>query len=227
MILPRRAQGVVFDMDGLLFDTESIVRDAMTSAATRLGFDVPDGLFLSLIGLATDACRIRLLDHYGNGFDLDGFWTAVDGDFNRLLEGRTFLKPGVVELLDWLDAAQLPRAIATSSQHSHVRRNLAIHGLTGRFDAIVAHGDYPLGKPAPDPFLKAASELELSPEHCVALEDSLNGVRAANAAGMMTIMVPDLIAPSDEVRAACLGVASDLHEVRALLESARRVHLAP
>ena len=227
MILPRRPHGVVFDMDGLLFDTEVIVRDAMTSAAARLGFSVPEGLFLSLIGLGSDTCRTRLLDHYGNEFDLDGFWAAVDLDFNRALEGRTFLKTGVVELLDWLDEAGVPRAIATSSQHTHVDRNLAIHGLTGRFDAIVAHGDYPLGKPAPDPFLKAASELGLKPEHCLALEDSLNGVRAASAAGMMTIMVPDLIGPSDESRAACLGVANDLHEVRALLEAARRSYLVP
>jgi HAD superfamily hydrolase (TIGR01509 family) len=217
MILPQRPQAVVFDMDGLLFDTEVMVRDAMLAAASRLGIAMTEGLFLSLIGLSADASRRRLREHYGPAFDLDAFHEAVGQDFHRILHGRTFLKDGVVELLDWLDAGGLPRAIATSSQHADVQRNLAIHDLSGRFDVIVAHGDCALGKPNPDPFLKAAERLGLVPKDCLALEDSLNGVRAASSAGMMTIMVPDLIQPTDECRAECVAVARNLHEVRAWL----------
>jgi HAD superfamily hydrolase (TIGR01509 family) len=220
MTLKQRPQAVVFDMDGVLFDTEVIVRDAMTAAATRLGFEVPEPLFLSLIGLAGDASRTKLTDHYGPAFDIDGFWAAVDDDFNRLLEGRRYLKAGVVELLDWLDERNMPRAIATSSHHSHVQRNLAIHELTGRFDAVVAHGDCELGKPNPAPFLLAARLLAVEPGSCLALEDSFNGVRAAAAAGMMTIMVPDLLQPTPEIREVCLAVARDLHHVRQLLSDA-------
>jgi beta-phosphoglucomutase-like phosphatase (HAD superfamily) len=98
-----------------------------------------------------------------------------------------------------------------------VRRNLAAHDLEQRFHAVVAHGDYLLGKPNPDPYLKAAERLGKSPENCLALEDSYNGVRSAAAAGMMTIMVPDLIQPTDEIRKLCLTVVQDLHEVRELL----------
>ena len=221
MTLPHRPAAVVFDMDGLLFDTEIIVRDAMTAAAARLGFEVPAPLFFSLIGLAGDASRTRLLDHYGPAFDLDGFWAAVDEDFNRLLEGRRFLKTGVVELLDWLDERRVPRAIATSSHHAHVQRNLAIHDLAGRFDIVVAHGDCEFGKPNPAPFLKAAARLNVAPGQCLALEDSFNGVRAAAAAGMMTIMVPDLLEPTPEVRDVCVAVARDLHHVRQMLDATR------
>jgi HAD superfamily hydrolase (TIGR01509 family) len=210
---------VVFDMDGLLFDTETIVREAMLAASARLRFDVPDALFLSLIGLSSEEGRKLLLQHYGAAFDCDVFWREVDDDFHRLLQGRTFLKSGVVELLDWLDERGLPRAIATSSQHAHVERNLAIHDLAGRFHAVVADGDCAHGKPHPHPFLKAAERLGVRPEHCLALEDSPNGVRAASAAGMMTIMVPDLIQPSDEIRGRCVRVARDLHEVLAVLVS--------
>ena len=217
MILSQRPSAVVFDMDGLLFDTEVMVRDAMTAAAKRLGFAVPEALFLSLLGLAGNASRIKLLDHFGPAFDVDGFWIEVDDDFERLLHGRRFLKTGVVELLDWLDDRQIPRAIATSSQHSHVQRNLAIHELTGRFDAVVAHGDCALGKPNPAPFLEAARRLKVAPESCLALEDSFNGVRAAAAAGMMTIMVPDLLQPTPDISAVCVEVARDLHHVRQLL----------
>lgn len=219
MTLPRRPAAVVFDMDGLLFDTEAIVREAVMAASARLDFSMPEALFLSLIGLSSDEGRKRLLDHYGAAFDCDTFWRAVDHDFHRLLHGRTFLKAGVVELLDWLDERGLPRAIATSSGHAHVQRNLAIHALTERFHAVVADGDCALGKPNPDPFLKAAERLGVAAEQCLALEDSPNGVRAASAAGMMTIMVPDLIQPSAEIRARCIRVARDLHEVRELLAS--------
>jgi HAD superfamily hydrolase (TIGR01509 family) len=213
----HRPLAVVFDMDGVLFDTETMVRDAMSLAAGRLGFDVPDSLFLSLLGLAGAPSRALLTSHYGPDFDIDAYWIEVDRDFNRLLEGRTFLKPGVVELLDWLDHRRIPRAIATSSQHPHVQRNLAIHNLTGRFDTVVAHGDCVRGKPDPAPFLAAAHRLNVAPERCVALEDSYNGVRAAAAAGMMTIMVPDLLEPTPEICDVCVAVARDLHHVREML----------
>jgi len=219
MTLPHRPKAVVFDMDGLLFDTEVIVRDAIAAASARLGFEVPEPVFLSLLGLAGAPSRAKLVDHFGPAFDVDRFWTAVDEDFERLLEGRTFLKTGVVELLDWLDDRRIPRAIATSSQHAHVQRNLAIHELTGRFDVVVAHGDCELGKPNPAPFLTAAHRLKVEPERCLALEDSYNGVRAAAAAGMMTIMVPDLLQPTPDIRDVCVAVARDLHHVRQLLDT--------
>jgi HAD superfamily hydrolase (TIGR01509 family) len=214
MKLPRRPAAVVFDMDGVLFDTENIVREAIYAATPRLGLEMSEPVFLSLLGLGGDASRARLLEHYGAKFDIDAFWKAVDEDFHRLIEGRQYLKTGVVELLDWLDDARLPRAIATSSPHGHVLRNLATHGLSGRFDVIVAHGDYEHGKPHPAPFLTAATKLGVAPQDCLALEDSHNGVRSACAAGMMTVMVPDLLTPTDEIRAICLAVANDLNEVR-------------
>lgn len=217
MTLPRAPRAVVFDMDGLLFDTEAIVREAMAAAATRLGFEMPEPVFLSLLGLSSEASRTKLMDHYGTAFDVDGFCAAVDDDFQRLLNGRYFLKDGVVELLDWLDDRRIPRAIATSSQHSHVQRNLAMYELTGRFDVVVAHGDCEFGKPHPAPFLEAARRLKADPAACLALEDSFNGVRAAAAAGMMTIMVPDLLQPNADLRGVCVAVARDLHQVRQLL----------
>ena len=217
MTLPRIPQAVIFDMDGLLFDTEAIAREAMIAAALRLGYEMPEQVFLAMVGLPEDASRAHLRDHYGNDFDVDAYWTETDNDFAKLLTGRKFLKAGVVELLDLLDRTGLPRAIVTSSQHAHVQRNLSLHDLLGRFPLVVAHGDYPRGKPNPDPFLAAAQKLALVPENCLALEDSLNGIRSASAAGMMTIMVPDLIQPTDDIRKLCLAVAGDLHEVREML----------
>lgn len=219
MQLPRIPKAIVFDMDGLLFDTEAIARDAMAAAAQRLGFEMPEDVFLSMVGLPPDTSREFLRNHYGDGFDVETYWAETDNDFERLLVGRTFLKAGVIELLEHLDRVGLKRAIVTSSQHEHVQRNLSLHDLVGRFHLIVAHGDYPRGKPSPDPFLTAANKLGVRPEDCLALEDSLNGIRSAAGAGMMTIMVPDLIQPTDDIRSLCLRVARDLHEVHDLLRT--------
>jgi beta-phosphoglucomutase-like phosphatase (HAD superfamily) len=217
MMLPRTVKAVVFDMDGLLFDTESLYREAMQATALRFGVEMSDATFLRMIGLPAEASRLLLIDHYGSDFDVERFWIESATIFRALGEGRRYLKPGVVELLDRIDALKLTRAIATSSGHGSVERNLTRHGLTARFHAIVAHGDYTRGKPNPDPYMVAAERLGVAPEHCLALEDSHNGVRSAAAAGMMTVMVPDLLPPDDDIRKLCVRVVRDLHEVRALV----------
>ena len=130
---------------------------------------------------------------------------------------RLSLKPGVIELLDALDDLRLARAIATSSAHHTVEHHLTAHNLAGRFHEIVGHGDYASRKPAPDSFLKAAERLGVEPRLSLVLEDSHNGVRSASSAGMITIMVPDLLEPTDEIRGLCTFVARDLHEVRSLI----------
>jgi HAD superfamily hydrolase (TIGR01509 family) len=131
------------------------------------------------------------------------------------------LRPGARELVTYLAEQSVPQAIATSSRRPTVERYLGRVGLRDRFAAIVSREDVKNPKPAPDPFLKAAARLGLAPGDCLALEDSYHGITAAHAAGMMTIMVPDLLAATDAVRAKCIAVADDLHVVGALLRKAR------
>lgn len=218
-LLPRKPSAVVFDMDGLLFDTEALYLDAAMAAAVDHGIEMPVELYLGTIGLTGEAARELVCGHFGSDFDFDGYWKTADLRFGVLAETGLRLKPGAVELLDILVGRGLPRAIATSSSPGKVRHHLDAHGLHGRFDAIVARGDYARGKPAPDPFLKAAERLGVAPETCVALEDSHNGVRAASAAGMMTVMVPDLLEPTAEIRGLCVHVAADLHDVGGLISA--------
>lgn len=219
MSLPRKPHAVVFDMDGLIFDTEALYRDAFVGAAIESGYDMPLSFYLSMVGLSGEATRAQLCSHYGKNFDIDTFWAIASNRFRELTSAQPCLKAGVVELLDLLDEARLPRAIATSSSHRSVQRHLETHGLLGRFHAIVAWGDYTLGKPDPDPFRKAADRLRVAPDRCLALEDSYNGVRAASGAGMMTVMVPDLLAPTEEMDRLCVRIARDLHEVRVLIQA--------
>jgi HAD superfamily hydrolase (TIGR01509 family) len=219
MKLPRKVQAVVFDMDGLIFNTEALYRDAIMAAATDRGHDMPLAFYLSTVGMSGEASRLAFRERYGEAFDLDGLWAAAS-QFYETTRLQLAVKAGVVELLDFLDGAGLPRAIATSSRHEDVQHNLAAQGLLDRFQTIVARGDYQQGKPHPDPFLKAAERLGVAPESCLALEDSHNGVRSAAGAGMMTIMVPDLLPPTAEMEELCVRIVDDLHAVRSLIESA-------
>jgi HAD superfamily hydrolase (TIGR01509 family) len=220
MSLPRAVHAVVFDMDGLLVDTEILCRDAMMQEAQGMGLELPLEVFLHMVGTQRALSEQVLVDHFGPSFPLDRFHEGWLSRFYAVAEAGVLLKDGVLELLDHLDGADLKRAIATSSPHREVDRNLAQHGLSSRFHAVVARGDYERGKPAPDPFLRAAEVLGAAPAHCLALEDSHNGVRAAHAAGMMTVMVPDLLAPTTEMQELCVRIVETLHEVPELIAAA-------
>jgi HAD superfamily hydrolase (TIGR01509 family) len=219
MKLPRKARAVVFDMDGLIFNTEVLCRDAVMEAAADAGQDIPLAFYLSTIGMSGEVTRLAFREHCGETFDFDQFWTAATTRFHAAIKSQLCLKPGVVELLDFLDDAGVPRAIATSSRHEDVQRNLAVHGLLDRFPTVIARGDYLHGKPGPDPFLRAAERLGVAPPSCVALEDSHHGVRSASSAGMMTFMVPDLLPPTAEMQGLCVGIVPDLYEIRSLMRS--------
>lgn len=204
-------------MDGLIFDTETLYRQAIFAAAVEGGHAMTPALFRSMIGNPWPRNRALLLEAFGESFAVEAFRDAWVRHFEALTLHRQFLKPGVVALLDRLDARGLPRAIATSSAHATAGHHLAAHGLQGRFHHIVAQGDYARGKPAPDPYLLASARLGVAPGLCLALEDSHNGVRSAAAAGMMTVMVPDLLEATAEIAALCIGIAPDLHAVARLL----------
>jgi len=220
MVFPRKVLAVVFDMDGLLIDSEGLVREGMLRAAANLGLEMPLSLCAAMIGLPIARSQQLILEHYGPGFDLARFEREEQREIEGLFAEGVALKTGVLELLGQLDALGLPRAVATSSGRRSVVINLGCTQILRRFDAIVAREDVQRHKPYPDPFLKAAALLNVAPEDCLALEDSHNGVRAAHAAGMMTVMVPDLLDPTEEMHAKCVHIAESLHEVAAMLSGA-------
>ena len=218
--LPHMPVAVIFDMDGLIFDTEALYQEAFLAAATAGGHGIPRAVIQRTIGVPWVRSRVLLLEEMGSDFPVDQYFTQMVAHFELLAATQLRLKPGVIELLEFLDQIDMPRCIATSSAHSTVQNHLAAHGLVDRFHAIIGHGDYVSSKPSPDPFLMAAKHLGVAPARCLALEDSYNGVRSASAAGMMTLMVPDLLSPTPEIQSLCTGVVSDLHAVRTLILAA-------
>ena len=211
-------EAVVFDMDGLLLDTERLARQALRWACAQEAIELPESLSHQLIGVPADRCRRLMVEHYGEGIPVDRIFVAaaclLEAEMDR---GPPLLKPGVPELLAGLDERAMPRGVATSSSRSKARHHLRAAGLEDCFDIVVTRDDVACGKPAPDLYLHAARGLHVAPSRCLALEDSYNGVRAAHAAGMPVIMVPDLLPPTGEMRDKCHAILADLHRVLPLL----------
>ena len=219
-MFPKPVKAVLFDMDGLLIDTEAVYIEALQAAAAAMGLEMPLGFCHSMIGIPGPVCDGMIRDFYGLGFELDTFSDHFDAHARRIFEAGVPIKAGAVELLDFLVAHGLPLGIATSSSQATVARHLGRAGLIDYFKAIATRDDVAHGKPHPDVYLEAARRLGVPPGNCIAFEDSNTGLTAAHAAGTMAVMVPDIVQPTDEVRAKCLHVAPDLHAALRLLRDA-------
>ena len=209
---------VLLDMDGTLLDTEKVYFNSLVAALNASGYtDDAVALGHAMVGLPGPACEAMLLDRYGETFPLAEINRAFLVNRDKFMEAGLPLKPGTLELLDGLAAADCPMAIVTSSSRSSAERNLSLAGIRSRFDTILTLDDVTRGKPSPDLYLLAARRLGFAPQVCIAVEDSNHGVAASHAAGAITIMVPDMAPPTDETRAKCAAVLPDLNAVLAML----------
>ena len=214
----REIRAVVFDMDGLMLDTEPIYKRAWQAASAELGHDLEDGFYAQFVGRPNDDCERLLLDRFGAAFPLDRFrarWREL-WDADAAANGiRT--KPGLLELLALLETLKLPFAIATSSEAAETAFCLLAAGLDGRFPVRVTRDQITHGKPAPDIFLEAARRLQTDPAQCVALEDSEAGILSASRAGMVTLLIPDGAPPSATASSTAFRVLPSLADVPAVL----------
>jgi len=193
-------RAIIFDMDGLLVDSERLARAALVETAGLFGIMPDPEILTRMIGLPADGSQNLLQLRYGPNFPAERYITeAAIACEASVSAGELKPKAGARELLTFLDRLGLPKALATSSARTKAMYTLAAVQMVDRFDAIVTRTDVARGKPYPDLFLRAARELGQSADQCIALEDSYNGVRAAHVAGMRVIMVPDLLPPTAEM----------------------------
>lgn len=212
-------KAVIFDMDGLMFDTERLWDTLWEPACKELGLPLPPDMAKFQAGgrgLAGDNLR-RHVAQYIPGDPkkvLDKVWQLAD---ERFAQGVP-CKPGLKELLSYLEDLGMPRIVASSSPRTMVELNLQTTGTARYFHDIVCGNEVKLCKPAPDIFLEAARRIKVDIHDCMVLEDSHNGIRAGHASGAETVMVPDLLPVTDEMRSLYDDCCKDLFEVKAKME---------
>ncbi|HKI45762.1 MAG TPA: HAD family phosphatase [Balneolales bacterium] len=208
-------KSVLFDMDGLLVDTERVARTAWKYAGEKCGVVVTDNFYATLIGIGRDDSEKALLQQFGPDFPLDRFKDQRYNKMRNLLHGAELLKKGAAEILRFIHSRDIPMGLVTSSHHEDVDDRLG--SLTRYFSVVVAREDVAHGKPAPDLYQAALEKMEIGPDESIVLEDSPVGMEAARRAGLDVILVPDLISPGPDISEKAFAVCDDLFKAIELL----------
>lgn len=214
-------KAVVFDMDGVLFDTEQICLRSWKKVAPDFGIEDMGTFFMRCVGRSMADTKLLMLEQYGEDFPYDSFRQAAHDSFWQYVEDNgTPMKPGVKELLEYLKQEGYRIGLASSTRRVSVLKHLEETGILEYFQAIITGDMVTHSKPNPEIFQLACRALETEPAEAYAIEDSPNGIRAAYGAGMKPLMVPDMIAPDEEMEKLSFGIFKDLTEVKEFLKQA-------
>ncbi|EPD1731916.1 HAD family hydrolase [Enterococcus hirae] len=214
-------KAVIFDMDGLLFDTEIVYYEASQMVADQMGFPYDKELYLKYLGVSDEevwANYHQIFASFGKNNVQKFFNDAYEETIRRFSLGAVQLKPGVIELLDFLEEHRIPKVVASSNQRHIIELLLEKNQLTNYFETIVSAENVKRAKPDPEIFLLAHEYLGTKKQETLVLEDSKNGILAAASAEIPVIMIPDLLAPSEDLQQKTLAVLSSLHEVPGYLK---------
>ena len=218
----KKVKGIIFDMDGLLFDTESIYCDANLVVAEKYSLPFTKEIYARFIGISDEEVWAELHKMYADHGEetvqkfIDESWGMAH---DRFKTGEVDLKPGVHELLAYLEEKEIPRVVASSNVRPIIEILLEHAGIRDKFSDIISAEDVKFAKPDPEIFVIASNRLGLAPEDCLVLEDSKNGILAAEGAEVPGVMVPDILPPTTELKEKTEAVFSTLHEVIDFLEA--------
>lgn len=214
---PQCIRGALFDMDGLLLDTERVVNEAWDRAAQEVGFADVERAKIACLGCNEASTRAFFLRTYGENFDYDGFRSLTRIYAHEVLDVHVPVKEGAAEILEFLQSRNIRLAVASSTREATVRDQLERAGLLQYFDAVITGDMVEHGKPHPEIFRKAVHALGLSPEECLTFEDSKNGIRSAYRAGTYPIQIPDYVPAATETYALSWKVFDSLLTARDFL----------
>lgn len=212
-------KGVIFDMDGLMIDTEKLLLRFWIQAAGEYGFDMKKEHVLQIRSLAPEYATEKFKSFFGDKFDYPLIKKRRIELMNDFISKNGIEKKyGLDELLKYLDENGYKKAVATATDIKRTTAYLERLNIFHYFDEIVTAQMVTHGKPAPDIYLKASEKIGLEPSHCLALEDSPNGILSAYRAGCIPVMIPDLSQPDDETMKLLFAKADNLKEVINILE---------
>lgn len=217
----KKIDGVIFDMDGLLFDTELIYYQSTQKSADAMNFPYSKEVYLEFLGVSDEEVQEnyhRIYKDFGKDKVNEFIQRSYDDTYQVFESGEVPLKEGVLALLDFLDQHEIPRIVASSNVRPAIELLLDGAGIKERFSGIISANDVTRAKPDPEIFQKALANLGTKAESTLIFEDSFHGVTAADAAGIPVIMVPDLLAPTDEIKAKTLEIFESLTQVPAYLK---------
>lgn len=214
---------IIFDMDGVIFDSERAVFNGWVELSEKYGFSNVDIPYMKCIGVNSQMCKQIFLDYYGKDFPYDMYKKEQSKNYHRKYDnGKLPIKKGVREILNYLKDNGYRIAIASSTRTESVKKQIEAAGLLEYFDVIVGGDMVNKSKPSPNIFIKAIDELGGIAENTYVIEDSYNGIKAAYTAGMIPIMVPDMIEPDEEMKEKAKYIAPDLLVVKEILENIMR-----
>lgn len=212
-------QGVVFDVDGVLFDTERLTHRTWLAVSAQMGWPQVGEHYLEFVGQNRTDIRLKMQRLFGPDFPREEFLLTCSRRSQERMEREGVpLKPGVREILDFLQSRNVPTALATSTSLERTRRRMELTGLGHYFSAMVTGDQVEHSKPDPEIYLLACRALGADPRHTLAVEDSRNGILSAHAAGMPTVMVPDMIPPTPELTGLVWKQCPSLLDLREELE---------
>lgn len=208
-------KAVIFDMDGVIFDSERLVLEGWKEIAAKHGIPRIEEVYYRCIGVNAAVTREIFREFYGEDFPYDVYKKESSNLFHsRYGNGKLPLKPGAAELLAFLKEEGCLTGLASSTRQAVVEQEIRDAGLMPYFDDITCGDMLKKSKPEPDIFLMACEHLKVTPKEAVVIEDSYNGIRAAYRAGTIPVMVPDMVMPDGEMQEKAYMICSDLWEVK-------------
>ena len=208
-------KAVIFDMDGVIFDSERLVLEGWQEIAAKYGIKGMEEVLPRCLGVNAQATREIFREYYGQDFPYDEYKKEASALFHsRYGNGKLPLKPGVKELLSYLKENGYLVGLASSTRQAIVEQEIRDAGLMPYFDNLVCGDMLKRSKPEPDIYLKACENLDVEARMAIAVEDSYNGIRSAKRAGMVPVMVPDMVQPDEEMRSLAHKICKDLFEVK-------------
>ncbi len=211
-------KAVIFDMDGVIFDTERVYLEIWQSVFEKYGYKMTKELYITVMGTGRKNVIKTFLENFGDDLPIEKMYEEKDNQLFYIIENQGIpLKEGVKELFSMLKEKNYKIALATSAKRERVEKQIKDKWLKESFDAIVCGDDVEKGKPSPDIFLKAAKKIDVEPENCFVVEDSPAGIKAAFSGGMKGIHVEDLKVADEDILKYCQKSFKDLQEVKKYL----------